>query len=351
MKSFEKFIDKYVGTFIIIFLYPLFLLKSFFFKAKGKKILIIRLGAMGETILTLPMIKELKKEYDVDIIASYKNKFIFDNLGWDYSLLSPKLIFKILKYDYAFDLEPFANLSAILSFFLAKENIGFNPLFRAIIYKHKIPYNDKQHVVFTYCDLLKAVGKKCKPSKLLPLNKKNFIFKEKSKFHIGVHAGTSVTAPWRRWKEEKFANLIKKILSKYDAYIYLTGTKNEERINERIIKMIGSSRVINVAGKYNFNEFVSFVSALDLFISNDTGPMHIAAAQGVKTIGLFGPNLPSRFGPFPLEKNAFLYHKISCSPCINVHLGEFKKCPSNGKCMDLITEEEVFKKAEAFLNL
>ena len=83
-----------------------------------------------------------------------------------------------------------------------------------------------------------------------------------------------------------------------------------------------------------------------MLISNDTGPMHIAAAQGVKTIGLFGPNLPIRWGPFG-KWNIAVYKKGVCSysPCINVHKGEVPECRfgEDNKCMKAIKVEDVLK--------
>ena len=87
-----------------------------------------------------------------------------------------------------------------------------------------------------------------------------------------------------------------------------------------------------------------------MFIGNDAGPMHIAAAQGVKTIGLFGPNLPVRFGPYG-KKNESIYRGHNCqySPCINVHKGKVPDClyPKNSrdyqKCMKNIKVREVLK--------
>ena len=91
---------------------------------------------------------------------------------------------------------------------------------------------------------------------------------------------------------------------------------------------------------------------LTLFISNDTGPMHIAAAQGTPTIGLFGPNLPTRFAPFGPD-NIALYEKTPCSPCINVHKGSFPDCfnPEKGLCMKQIRVEQVCAAATQLLSL
>jgi len=76
--------------------------------------------------------------------------------------------------------------------------------------------------------------------------------------------------------------------------------------------------------------------------------MHVAAAQGVKTIGLFGPNLPVRWHPFG-RRNISLYKKVGCSPCINTHLGQVPECKweidskEYKKCMNKITVDDVMK--------
>ncbi len=99
---------------------------------------------------------------------------------------------------------------------------------------------------------------------------------------------------------------------------------------------------VSVAGEISLSELFELARRSVIFISNDTGPMHIAAAQGTHTIGLFGPNLPVRFGPYG-KWNESVYHKKPCSPCINVHLGKILDCREkvSGNCMKLITTEEV----------
>ena len=92
---------------------------------------------------------------------------------------------------------------------------------------------------------------------------------------------------------------------------------------------------------------------LNWFIGNDAGAMHIAAAQGAKTIGLFGPNIPLRFAPYG-KNNISIYKGEICefSPCINVHKGEVPDClyPKHSgdyqKCMKNIKVEDVLDKVK-----
>ena len=81
----------------------------------------------------------------------------------------------------------------------------------------------------------------------------------------------------------------------------------------------------NVAGKMSTREMFYLISLCKLFIGNDSGPMHVAAAQGVRTIGLFGCNLPVRFKPFG-KNNYYIYKKNNQNTCINVHKGEVREC-------------------------
>jgi heptosyltransferase-2 len=160
---------------------------------------------------------------------------------------------------------------------------------------------------------------------------------------IGIHAGTAESAPWRSWKVEKFAELSEE-LSKKGFCVILTGLKSEYELNEKIISLLKNKKnIFNFAGETTVYELSYLLTKINVFVSNDTGTMHLSAAIGTKTIGLFGPNLPVRFGPLG-KNNVSIYHgdKLSCSPCINVHKGEFKNCKINGKCMDLITVKEVY---------
>ncbi len=357
-------IDKYCGTFIVLLL-------SFFKKFNrynkkknnfNKSVLVIRLWAIGESLLILPMLKKLKeKGYQVDLLVTKRNKGVFENQDFIDNILEFEKIINFLpqkfrKYNLVIDTEPYLNISAILSFVLGKKSIGFRGLVRDRIYDYKINYDSNIHTVMNFCNLLKPLKIEYFPKKLLPVkykeedkNKVEKLLKDyglMDKEIIGIHCGTAETSPWRSWKEEKFAKLIEN-LAKMGFYIILTGTGKEVQKNERIKGLISDplrKKVLNFAGKTNLRELAYLMQKFKYFISNDTGPMHLSAAMGTKTIGLFGPNLPERFAPFGAGNIAiYKAFNLSCSPCINVHKGEFKKCKLNGRCMDLIEVEDIFR--------
>lgn len=344
MIEFQRSIDRYVGG-LLCLLFGIISKLLFFIKPKKKfdKVLIVRLWAMGEAILTLPMIHALRKKYpkaEITVLCRSRVKDVFyKNKDIDRLLLfEPNNIISLMKnirkYDVAVDTEPFFKISALLSFFLAKRRMGFSHSIRSLLYTDKVEYNERQHEVFSFLDLSKKVSAWHKPKALIQLNyseedkkavdsmlKKNKI--SKNDFVAGITPGAAESARFRMWPAERFAMLADLLVKKHNAKIIFVGSRIDENISKNIQKLM-KEKSVNLAGRTSPRQLFYLVKKCSIFISNDTGPMHVAAAQGVKTIGIFGPNLPERFAPFG-KKNISIYKKVSCSPCINVHLGQVPK--------------------------
>jgi len=357
MIKLQRFVDRFIGNILCNLFWPFKPQKKNIFQPK--KILIVKLWAVGESILTLPLISELKKKYpntQIDVLVRKRNKDIYTlnkNIGAVLLLNKKNVISNFKKYDLVFDCEPYLNISAILSFWLGKQTIGFSHGQRAKLYNYKIKYNDQQHVVKTYLDLLIPICKEIKnPKKLVKLeyslydleiiNKLLKSYSLDDKKLIGICATAAESAHSRMWPKEKFAKLIDKLVSEKNVNIILVGGKNDSALNESIIKLVtNKEKVFNFAGKTSVKQLFALVEKCEVFISNDTGPMHVAAAQDVKTIGLFGPNTPVRFGPYG-EKNSSIYKPVLPKPCINVHLGKVPDC-KNHNHMSLISVNDVYE--------
>lgn len=367
-----KLLDKYFGTVICIFL-------SFLNKTKGiksikeEKVLFIQLWGIGESVLTLPTLKIFKEHYPkvhLNILVTERNKDVYEGQKFIDNIICLKLnpisliIFIIKnykKYDIVIDMEEYLNISSIISFFIGRNRVGYDHNIRSGCYTNTVKYNDNQHASQTFLDLLQHVNIKVKSNTLINLNytskdKKNIdsiLTKFNTNRIICIVPGAAESAHSRMWPKEKFSILINQILkNKKNISVILTGNNKEKDLNNEIIKNVDKNdNVINLAGKITINELFCLVKKCILVISNDTGPMHIAAAQGTKTVGLFGPNLPTRFRPLN-KKSISIYKKNICeySPCINVHKGEVPDClyPKNSedyqKCMKAISVEDVIKK-------
>ncbi len=346
-------IDRYVGNLLCL------VLSIFSWKLRQtevKNILVIRLWTIGESILTLPTIHALRKKFPkakISVLVTKRSKSIFvGNRDVDEIIdLGTSNMRLFRKFDLAIDTEPYFRMSSLLAFYLAKKRIGFSHGLRSLMYTDKVRFNDKQHAVLTFLDLSKVVGAYYVPNKLIKLhvsdkNKKtaaDYLKKagiRKNDFLVGICPGAAESAKYRMWPLARFAQLADELVEKHKAKIVFV-EKNKDVI--RKVQDLMKQNSFDSNG-FNVKQAIALIERCSLFISNDTGLMHIAAAQGVKTIGLFGPNTPIRYGPYS-QDNATLYHKTWCSPCVNTHKGSFPACFNEEfqKCMKLITVEEVLK--------
>lgn len=368
-----RIIDYYLG---IIFIKILFIFKNHKKTTKNvevKKILLIKFFGFGNLIMSSPILKELKNKYpksDIDYLTLKNNKGILEgypnflnkihylDIG-GISLInnSIKLLTKLRKkYDLIIDLDQFARYSAIITFLLnPKISIGYNTknAERHYLYDYKVKYKANKHVVEEFNNLLIPLGiKQNKNLFLIKLKTDNIIKKKVNQWLkqnriydnkiIGIHTGTSNNATQRKWPY--FKELIEIILKKTQFKIILTASPSEYeecgklihrlKVNKNLLKNIKISKGINL------RELPELINNMDLFISNDTGPLHLAAAQKIKVIGLYGPNTPHLYGPYTKNKVIF-YKKLKCSPCITNFNNKDHNC-KNPICMKKISIKEVY---------
>lgn len=163
---------------------------------------------------------------------------------------------------------------------------------------------------------------------------------------ICINVNTGELALERRWPKEKFIELTKKLLEKYPLKIVFIGSKSEFLYVQRIIDEINHLAVINLAGKLSFRELSTLLKMCQLLITNDSGPLHLAAALGTPAVSFFGPETPVLYKPLG-DKHVVFFKNIDCSPCINVHSGKIVKClKDHSECMEEISVEEVIRGIE-----
>lgn len=158
---------------------------------------------------------------------------------------------------------------------------------------------------------------------------------------IAIHPGSPI--PLKRWLTGRYAEVADWLVSHKRAQILFVGVKDEiPIINEIQGKMSAESK--NIAGMTNIPQLASILRKCSIFIGNDSGPMHLAAAVGIKTIGLFGPGDPQRFGPVGKYCQT-IRKKLDCPPCTGVsckygsegcmskiHIADVIQCIENTTC-------------------
>jgi len=159
----------------------------------------------------------------------------------------------------------------------------------------------------------------------------------KTDLHIAFAPGASW--PFRRWPSSRFIQLGNWLQENYNANILIFAAKVEQELSLSIEKGLHSSQTLNLTGETTLREMASILRQCKLFIGNDSGPLHVAAASGVPVIGLFGPGEYQRFKPWGTGHEA-IYLGLSCSPCSEnclfneprcikgITLGEVKKAVS-----------------------
>ena len=159
---------------------------------------------------------------------------------------------------------------------------------------------------------------------------------EFSKPTLGINAGATYGSA-KRWYPEKFAAVGAALREKYEIVIF--GGPNEVEISKEIeeqLRLLGVESLANLAGKTTVEELIQNIAACSLFVTNDSGPMHVAAAYQVPTVAIFGPTKHTETSQWMNEKSLIVRHEMECSPCMK------RECPlKHHECMKNITADEV----------
>jgi heptosyltransferase-2 len=206
------------------------------------------------------------------------------------------------------------------------------------------------HQVHYYLELLKRLGYQPYPPELkLPLTSqekkeaRNFLRSlnaDQGKPLIILHPGASY-GPSKRWPAQKYAQLAAFFQERDGATILIIGARNDSQVAESVSSLL-NKKALNLAGKTSLRFLASLISQAALFVSNDSGPMHMANALRIPVVALFGPTDPRQTGPF--HKPALVIKKgAPCWPC------SYRECPYDHRCMMRIEAEEVYQISKQFL--
>lgn len=359
MIKLQKFIDKY------IFSIPCLIFRSFgkLNKSKIKKILVIKNWALGDSVVLLPALHAIKKQFpkaELHVLAHPKNKVIFEGQKFvdkiiDFGALNILKSFR--KYDVCIDAEPFLNVSAFISFLSSGYRIGFSHGIKSNLYNETILFNKKQHMVQNYLDFARKLGSDYDTNELIPLvignrDKKivsNYLKKEKvtsKDFVVGISSGVAESVKYRAWSSENFAKLADELIEKKMKVVFLDSKDNKPVIDK--IKQKMRNTAIDASGLFSVKQASELISRCNVFVSNDSGLMHISAAMGIKTIGLFGPNTPVLWAPYGKGNVSLFKPKKGCPYLDNTNPELIPKCLTKEQltCMDAITVSDVLHAIE-----
>ncbi len=159
--------------------------------------------------------------------------------------------------------------------------------------------------------------------------------------YVVVHAGGN----WelKRWPVEHFVRWIGLFLERYPMKVVLCGAAPERALSETIISRFPGGRVVSLCGETSLDALAHLLKKSKLLLSNDSGPIHLAASQGARILGLFGPTSAGQTGPISNAPMRLLQKDVGCEvPCY------FRSCRSR-VCMEWLGPEEAFSEAAELL--
>jgi heptosyltransferase II len=157
---------------------------------------------------------------------------------------------------------------------------------------------------------------------------------------VAIGAGASYGAA-KCWPPERFAEFANRLQQKTDAQVILFGTAAEAGVSNAIIAGM-NRKPVDLTGKTTIGALPALLSQCHLFVGNDSGTMHVAAAVGLPVVALFGPTDPNGTAPIT-PRSRIVQHKPYCSPCF------LRRCPIDHRCMRGITPQMVEDAAKPWL--
>lgn len=328
------------------------------------KILVIKLRYIGDVLLTTPVFKNLRLNFphaQLDILVNAGteevlkyNRDVNRVLSVERGSLARQLAFirelRQMKYDIVIDLTD-SDRSAILSYLSgAPIRIGYNSenRWRGRCYTHVVQADrNKMHTVDYQLEALRLLNVPIKTTELfLPVSHEDELFAKKILAEYDLDNGRPIVlvhpgARWwfKSWPPEYFAKLADAIQQNFKCHVILAGGPLDQDVVNKIQNMI-AAKAVSLVGKTTILQLAALLKRCHLFVGNDNGPMHIAAAAGTPVVAFFGLTNPLLWGPCGSGHTVF-YKGVDCSPCFP------NGCIRGDRsCMRLITVDEVIKAVE-----
>lgn len=312
---------------------------------------------IGDLVMATPVLSDLRKTYPKAHITAMCRTPISDLLREDRDIdelfsfskgnkfgrrsEQRDIVEKLKKGNYDLGILLTHSFSSAWWFWLGnvKRRIGYKGNGRGLLLTDKVPLPenvDKQHLVETYKMLLKPLGipvSNIKPRLFLTekeLSDAKILLKQlgitSEHTLIGINPGATYGSA-KCWLPERFREVTKRLLKLENVRIIYFGDQASMPLVKEICQDLPSP-VINLAGLTSLRELAALIKLCKILLTNDSGPMHIAAAVGTPLVALFGSTNETATGPY--QTGTVINKHVSCSPCYQ------RECPIDFRCMKKI---------------
>lgn len=334
-------------------------------KLPAKRILVMRYRFIGDTILAVPFLRNLRRAYPdavIDVLIGpqsgkvlegcpYVNELIpFDTTdfhkydrggGKKRNLLSYAWELRARRYDMIFVLK--RSLSSGLLAWLAgaRYRVGYDTQGRGFLLTHRVPMRRNVHEVESVLDVLRGAN--------VPIIDKHLeawpsAEEQEQVYQIAPQlreCGTKILIhaaaahPEKMYPLEKWAQVLRLLQKRHDAAFYFTGAERDYELYAELERLSGI-KAVNLAGKLSMRGSIALLKNMDLAACVDSGPAHLSAAVDTPTIAIFGPTDPLRWGPWGDKHTVVVNQKLTCRPC------HYKKtCDDRRECLTELSAEQV----------
>ena len=347
------------------------------FGKKGNRILVISVQGIGNNLMFQPTIRALHRTFPdtpIDILCApngsdqiLRNDPNVNGVIICESFIKTVIHLKRNKYDVAITAYPSGLRSALLSLFSgARIRVGHNTrLLRgigAVFYTHLVKEDQGIHDVDQNFNIIKLFGnirEYDRPYSLIIFERdfdqaKEALLKEgvaDKEEYIIFHPGSNTKHLSKRWNVENYMQLAKRITSSIKVKVVVVGNKNEISLGKEIFSA-NSRNVINMARKLTLMQTAVLIKMSKLFIGNDSGLMHIAAAVRTPVVAIFGPTDHKEIGPIG-EKCLIISKSLKCQPCYTRDRLDMNSCKNKTRyeCMKSISVEDVLCAIESQMGI
>ncbi len=341
-------------------------------KLAANKILVMRYRFIGDTVLTVPFLRNLRKACpgaQIDLMIEPFSGQVLEGCPYvdriipfefktihTYSAASERskwagyrFYWNLIReqgYEAAFVLKRSLSSALLVRVAGVPRRIGFATEGRSFFLTDRVAYRHDQHEVENFLDCLRILDLPIGSTalELWPApdyeSTVNRLMEtagwKTGDLKIVIHPAASL--PAKQWQLDRFAAVMQVLQQKYRARFVYTGAKGDAHLFNELEKS-GPFNSLNLCGVTTLHQNISVYRSADLFFGVDSGPMHMAAAAGIPVVALFGPTDERKWGPWG-EGHTIITKKLSCHPC------KPHKC-SNNQCMNLITVQDCLDALEA----
>jgi lipopolysaccharide heptosyltransferase I len=336
------------------------------------KLLIIKLSAIGDVVQTLPALEAIKQaipDSEIHWVVEETAAGILDGhplidrllvsrrTEWLRMLRNPATFaagvrgfcgflreLRATRYDIAIDFQGLFKSGILIGLLRSERKVGFagQRELSSLFLNERLPaYHIEKHALERYLDVARYLGAvDPKPACTLPIEAERAAVRTRLGRELPPGKKVVVINPLARWRtklwtEARFAELADRLIRERNAAIVFTGGVGDRDAVGRIRGMM-REQALDWSGDTTLKELAALAQLADLFISTDTGPMHLAAAAGGRVMALFGPTAPWRTGPYGAG-HTVIRKGLDCSPCFS------RACSIGIICMTGITVDEVLE--------